>query len=296
MIFNKNGQGAEELRQATSSYYANADFTKISGIVETVQLELARQIGTSMMDTIDGYYQEGSHEVIVKAAQRVVGYMSVLRYFRLNDISHETDGRKVKMDSDNERRPFEWQLERDDQMHLEEYYNAYDHLVMLLMDDATFKESDLYKRIEQLCITSAGVLEWVTGIEATPHLFLRMVPMLHEAQMYVEKRLGGSFSGIEDETLKYLFQAATGNRAVALFVQKTEMKALPSGAFRIAVNAGGTSKQSTTSMLHDYYQHMLQASDGFVHDMQHRRDSLAGEDAEHLIIPNNDSNNKYYIL
>lgn len=296
MIFNKDGHGAEELRQATSSYYANADFDKISGIVETVQGEVALQIGLPVMDSIDTAYQNGTDAELVKAAQRCVGYMSVLRYFRLNDISHETDGRKVKMDSDNERRPFEWQLERDDQMHLQEYYNAFDRLVLLLQNNNTFKDGELYKRQQQLCITNAGVLEWVTGIEATPYLYMRMVPFLHMAQMKVEERLGSAIADITDEALKFLAQAATGNRGVALFVQRTEMRLLPSGAFREAVKSGAGSKRSTTEALHDFYQHMMEVSENYVKDMQCRRDVLADAHTDHLVVPNNDEKNKFFIV
>ena len=296
MIFNRDGLGAEELRRATSSYYANADFDKISGIVDTVQQEIARQIGVEVMDAIDTAYNDGEESALISAAQRCVGYMSVLRYFRLNDISHETDGRKVKMDSDNERRPFEWQLERDDQMHLQEYYNAYDALVTLLQDNNVFQQSDLYKHQQLLCITNAGVLEWVTGIEATPYLYMRMVPCLYQAQLKVEERLGGNIADIEDEALKYLAQAATGNRGVALFVQRTEMRLLPSGAFREAVAAGGSSKSSTTSQLHDFYQHMMEVSENYVKDMQCRRDVLADAHTDHLVVPANDKDNKYFIV
>lgn len=296
MIFNRDGRGAEELRRATSSYYANADFEKISGIVETVQQEIARQIGVEVMDAIDTAYNGGEVSSLISAAQRCVGYMSVLRYFRLNDISHETDGRKVKMDSDNERRPFEWQLERDDQMHLQEYYNAFDRLVLLLQNNETFKEGELYKRQQQLCITNAGVLEWVTGIEATPYLYMRMVPFLHMAQMKVEERLGSAIADITDEALKFLAQAATGNRGVALFVQRTEMRLLPSGAFREAVKSGAGSKRTTTEALHDYYQHMLQVGDDYIRDMQCRRDALANDHQAHLVVPANDEKNKFFIV
>ncbi len=296
MIFNRSNNGAEELRVATSSYYANADFEKIAGIVEQVQGEIARQIGADVMASIEQDYIGGTDSPLIRAAQRTVGYMSVLRYFRLNDISHETDGRKVKMDSDNERRPFEWQLERDDAMHLEEYYNAFDNLVMLLQDNATFKQSELYKRISGLCIKTASVLEWVSGVEATPHLYLRLVPYLYEAQLFVEKRLGSDIASAEDEMLKYLAQCAVGHRAMALFVQKTEMKALPSGAIREAVTSGGSSSRTTTQMLHDYYDHMMTLSSNYIKDMQCRRDELASCHDEHLVVPENSADNKYFIV
>ena len=34
MIFNKDGQGAKELRELTANYYANNDFTKVIGEIE----------------------------------------------------------------------------------------------------------------------------------------------------------------------------------------------------------------------------------------------------------------------
>ena len=294
MIFNRLDNGAAELRLATGSFYANADFSKIERLVEAAQSEVARLLGKDVMAAIEADYQEGKDTPLVRAAQRAVGYMATLRYFRLNDISHETDGRKVKMDGENERRPFEWQLERDDAMHLAEYYNALDELVTLLMDDEQFRQTELYARISSLIIGHAGVLEWVTGIEATPHLFLRMVPMLHEAQLYVAKRLGGDLATIDDEQLAYCAKAAVGNRAVALFVEKTEMKALPGGAFREAVSGGGRSVGSTTSQLHDFHDHLVRVSENWVHEMQHRRDELAGVEGEHLIMPVNDAKNKFF--
>lgn len=295
MIFNRADNGSEELRMATGSFYANADFEKIAAIVEQVQGELARQVGTDVMDAIEEAYNDGEDSPLIRAAQRTVGYMAALRYFRLNDISHETDGRKVKMDGENERRPFEWQLERDDRMHLEEYYCAFDSFVSLLMEDEAFKEGKLYKRLSALLIPDADMLQWVTGIEASPHLFLRLVPLLHEAQLYVQKSYGeGSLSAIEDESLKFLAQCAIGHRALALFVRRTEMKALPAGAFRTAISGGGTTERSTTEQLHDFYREEMECSEGYVHDMQTRRDALTDEAVSHLVMPENDAANKYF--
>ena len=295
MIFNRLNNGAEELRLVTSSYYANADFEKIEGMVVAAESELARVVGGEVMLAIEADYNAGNLTPIVRAAQRAVGFMATLRYFRLNDISHETDGRKVKMDSENERRPFEWQLERDDEMHLAEYYEALDELVTLLMNDAHFKRTTLYSRISSLLVANAGDVEGVTGVACSPHLFLRLVPFLHDAQRHVASRLGSDPLTISDDTLKYYAQSAIGNRAIALFVQKTEMQALPAGAFREAVSGGGRSMSSTTTQLHDYCDHLLRTSENFIHDMQHLRDELAGENADsHVIMPKNCQKNKFF--
>ena len=293
MIFNRLNNGAEELRLVTSSYYANADFEKIEGMVVAAESELARVVGDEVMQTIETDYNAGKLTPIVRAAQRAVGFMATLRYFRLNDISHETDGRKVKMDSENERRPFEWQLERDDEMHLQEYYNALDCLVNLLMDNEGFQKSELYGHIAQLLIPNAESVTWLTGVETSPYLYLRLVPFLTDAQRYVAKRLGDTDT--DDEELRTLRDQAIAHRALALFVRKTEMKALPGGAFREAVSGGGRSKSNTTTQLHDYYEHMMDASDEYIHEMQHRRDELAGENADsHVIMPKNCRKNKFF--
>lgn len=292
-LFNKDGKGSEELRFATGSFYANADFGKIEGIVGTVERELSRLIGSEAFESIVTTYEDGEPSELVRAAQRVVGYMATMRYFRLNDISHETDGRKVKMDSENERRPFEWQLERDDEMHLQEYYNALDCLVNLLMDDEGFRKSELYGHIAQLLIPNAESVTWLTGVETSPYLYLRLVPFLTDAQRYVAKRLGDTDT--DDEELRTLRDQAIAHRALALFVRKTEMKALPGGAFREAVSGGGRSKSNTTTQLHDYYEHMIDASEEYIHEMQHRRDELLGTDGRaHLIMPENDVRNKFF--
>ena len=45
MIFNKNKNGAKELRELTGSYYANNSFSKISGDIEVATEELTVLIG-----------------------------------------------------------------------------------------------------------------------------------------------------------------------------------------------------------------------------------------------------------
>ena len=295
MIFNRRNNGAEELRMVTCSFYANADFTKIASMVATVQTEVAKIVGADVMGAIEAAYEQGEDSEIIRAAQATIGYMATMRYFRLNDISHETDGRKVKMDGENERRPFEWQLERDDRMHLEEYYNSFDRFIGLLMADTNFQQTQLYQRMNGLVVKDCETLQWVTGIEFSNHLLIRILPLLNEAQMYVQKAYGEApLSGIDDEGLLFLVQSAIGHRAMALFVRRTEMKALPAGAFREVIMSGGGKKDNTTEQLHDYYREEMQTAEGYVHDMQSLRDYRANENVAHLTMPENDENNKYF--
>ena len=50
MIFNKDGQGAKELRELTANYYANNDFTKVIGEIELATEELAQLVGSKVIE------------------------------------------------------------------------------------------------------------------------------------------------------------------------------------------------------------------------------------------------------
>ena len=310
MLLNRQGNGAEEMRRYTGSYYANADFSKIEGIVAQVQAEVASVIGADMMAAIEKYADEGINTDIVDAACRAVAYMAAMRYFRLNDISHETDGRKVKMDSENERRPFEWQLERDDRMHLEEYHRALGTLIALLFNDDNFKKGSLYARLSALLVPNAACFGWATGIETSTYLFFRLIPFLTEAQRYVAKRYGKDWQatffpdstdsdpaqGQPEEMLLYKAQAAIAHRALALFVRRTEMTALPAGVFRQAIGDGSTSLANTTEQLHDYYSHEMTDSEVHLNDLLTLRDELSGNVTTRLQMPDNEPKNKFFRL
>ena len=104
MIFNKNKNGAKELRELTGSYYANNSFSKISGDIEVATEELTVLIGEPVMQLAEKYYQNGEDNELVRKVQRPIAIMATLRMYQKNDLSHEDDGRKFKMATDNRRR------------------------------------------------------------------------------------------------------------------------------------------------------------------------------------------------
>jgi hypothetical protein len=170
---------SEDLRNLTGSFYANNDFSKIENTIKGVETDICRILG---MQSLEGLAGDAK-----LAAQQAVAFMATMRFYRLNDISHENAGRKVKIDKENEARPFEWQLARDDRAHLEEYYRALDRLVFCLMGNENFHQSALYQRIQKVIIGNADELTWLTGIEPSPWLYIQLLPFLLESQQFVEK-------------------------------------------------------------------------------------------------------------
>lgn len=289
---------SEQLRNLTGSYYANNDFEKIESTVKAVEYELQTTIGLSSLDSLTGDP--------LSAAQRAIAYMATMRFYRLNDISHEHEGRKVKIDRENEARPFEWQLARDDRAHLEEYYRALDCLIAALQDNKEFKESDIYKRQQTLIVTTADTLTWLTGTDNSPWLYLRMVPFLAESQRFVEKAYGDcltpeNFGDLfaSTDTIVYAAQKAVALGAIALMGRRLSLQAMPYGLMKIFESDGGGNRKEAAALdrLDDYLKHLSNEQQYWLNEMKHLRDIASDkEQVTHLQMPENDPQNKYIRL
>ena len=280
---------AEELRNLTGSYYANNDFKKIENMVKGVEQELCATLG---MQTLDGLQNDAR-----LAAQQAIAYMATMRFYRLNDISHEDAGRKVKMDRENEARPFEWQVARDDRAHLEEYYRALDRLIDALQEDETFRQSKLWQRQQQLLVKDADSLSYLTGTDPSPWLYLRMIPYLADSQRFVQKAYGDELphDGTNEE-LEHAAQMAVALGAIALMGRRTSLQAMPYGLMKLFESDGGGNRQEAAALdrLDDYLKHLSKEQHYWLNEMKQLRDEAAGkETATHLQMPENDPKNKF---
>lgn len=285
---------AEEIRNLTGSYYANNDFTKIENLVNAVEYELCTTLG---MATLDNLTDDAK-----LAAQQAVAFMATMRFYRLNDISHEDDGRKVKIDKENEARPFEWQLARDDRMHLEEYYRALDRLIIALQDNEEFHQSMVWKRQQLLIIDGADTLTWLTGVDPSPWLYMRLVPFMAESQHFAEKAFGTPFNPADFEafastdTMEYAAQKAVALGAIALMGRRTSLQTMPYGLMKLFESDGGGNRQEAAALdrLDDYMKHLSDEQRYWINEMKIRRDEASGtEPATNLQMPENDSHNKF---
>ena len=237
----------------------------------------------------------------LRACQQAVAYMATLRYYRLNDISHEDMGRKVKIDKENEARPFEWQLARDDRMHLEEYYRALDRMMRALEEDPRFQQTKAWQRKDALIIKDADSLSYLTGLDPSPWLFLRLIPYLAESQQFVEKAFGDGFSGIAESTddIQHAAQMAVALGAIALMGRRTSLQTLPYGLMKLFESDGGGNRQEAAAMdrLDEYLKHLSRQQHYWLNEMKTLRDEANGqEQATYLQMPENDPHDKFIRL
>ena len=285
---------SEELRVLTGSFYANSDFTKISGMIGTVATELQTILGMSTLESLQGDAQ--------LAAKQAVAYMATMRYNKLNDLSHETGGRKAKIDRENEARPFEWQLARDDRAHLEEYYRALDRLIAALQDNEDFKSGNVYRQQHSLIVKCSETLSWLTGVDNSGWLYIRLIPYLAESQRAVEKAYGDrldveNFGMLENtDSVNYAAQKAVALGALALMGRRTSLQTLPYGLMKLFESNGGGNRQEVAELdrLDAYLKHLSREQHYWVNEMKQLRDNARGEDvATHLQMPENDPRNKF---
>ena len=280
---------AEEIRNLTGSYYANNDFTKIEATVTAVEYELCTTLGMTTLEGLEGD--------AMKAAKQAVAFMATMRFYRLNDLSHENAGRKVKTDKNNEARPFEWQLARDDRAHLEEYYRALDRLLDLLQDNTEFKASKTWQRQQLLIVKDADSLSYLTGLDPSPWLYLRLVPYLTESQRFVEKAYGSALQEITgNDELEHAAQMAVALGAIALMGRRTSLTTLPYGLMKAMESDGGGNQKEAADLdrLNAFMKHLSHEQHYWLEEMKQLRDEAAGEaKASRLQMPENDSQNKF---
>lgn len=133
-LFNINNDGSRELSDITGQWYASSQYSLISTEVDLALGDVAARIGKAVVEAAERDYQERKYSPLVKAVQLPVACLAIMRYMKLATLSHEQTGRKVKMD-DNEKIPFEWMVDRDDQAMRERYYRAMDALYRYLQDN-----------------------------------------------------------------------------------------------------------------------------------------------------------------
>lgn len=305
MIFNKNKNGAQELRELTGNYYANNKFDKISGEIELATEELSSLIGDEAMKLAEKYYTEPDKDAdaeLVRKVQRPVAILATLRMYRKNDLSHEDDGRKFKMATDNsEKLPWEWQLDRDDALHLEEYYRAVDILIRYLnkKELKEWTDTSLYKLSQTLIIRNGEAFDGYFPIERSERMYLMLVPFIREAQMLTVKRAYGSeweelLKEKESSETDAHFAAckAVALLAMSMALRRLSLSAIPNGVIRkfMTENGMGESEPASLKDVERVAGWMADDAATWVNEMKLARD---GGPVHYELLPKNDRRNKY---
>ena len=291
---------SEELRQLTGNYYANNDFSKVMGDIEQATEELTELVGEQVVKLA----ADGKDAELLKKVQRPIAILATLRLYRKNDLSHEDDGRKFKVSTDGtDKLPWEWQLDRDDAMHLEEYYRAVDALIRYLNKTnlKEWTESDTYIETQKLIIRSGRELNRYFPTEGSERLYLMLVPFIREVQMRtVSRAYGEKWPELLQEKGDETEAHYAASMAVALLAMSAALRRLPLRLFPMGVVQGYLAengmKGSRVPSLDDVARTTAwMAGDGehWLDEMKRARDGSA---PDYQLLPENDRRNKYMRL
>jgi hypothetical protein len=161
--------------------------------IRSASIEVRELIGASTYDIIVGYY-EGSttdeQQPYVDAMQDAIAVQAYRQYVPSKDVAHTQNGRRMRMD-DHEKQAFEWMLDRDNENMERMYYQALDHLLIVLDGLTSWKETDQYKALNTLFVSKTSDFQAYFDINNSRLLMMKLQPGLRQCeQMQILPRLG----------------------------------------------------------------------------------------------------------
>lgn len=199
-LFNKDGGGSAELAALTGQWYESSPYQDISTEIDLAVREVRARAGEAVMNAAAEAYAAGESQDLVDAVRLPVACLAIMHHAALSSVSHESTGRKMKMD-ENEKMPFEWMIDRDDRAMRERYYRSLDAMYAYLEDNSVdaWTGSDVRKAIETSVIKDIRQFEAVYPIGGSYYVYYMMQPLVIESQRStLIPLLGDSWSSVLD--------------------------------------------------------------------------------------------------
>lgn len=225
MLFNKDSNGTAELKKLIGYLYADVNFDNLKTDIILAEEEIIRLVGQAVYrralkhyhsssfnpdaEDITDNYSSGSGSAsgsgepsdlddnLVLYIQLPVAINAALEFVKSQDVSHEDTGRKVKIDTDNEKIPFEWMLSRDNANQLRKYYKTVDRLIQFLEDYEDYisewKDSASQQMARELFIKNAREFNNIYPIDNSRRFFVTILPFIKEAErVYIKPSITDS--------------------------------------------------------------------------------------------------------
>lgn len=307
MIFNKHNNGSDELSAIVGNYYKSNDFDKVKSDITLATAELVKIIGKPVYDLAEAAYladeTDDMKALLVNYVQLCIAILATFNMYRQNDISHEDTGRKVKIDSGNEKIPWEWQLKRDDEIQLDRYYQAVDVLIRFL-DSTNYTEwhnSDQKKLANSLFIKNSDKFNLYFPIDASGRIYMMLLPWIREAERkYIKPVLGDeyekyltgtSLTDAEKEILELIYPPIP-LFAMSIAIRRMPLGVIPAGIIRNYIDGSQTLNASNPASLPEINSvSRLLVTEAY--DLLDDLKKALSQPVEAIIIPVNDENNKY---
>lgn len=202
MLFNRNNNGPAELQELLGIVYKTNRYSVIATEIELAESDVRQLVGDELFVRATKHYQSEAYtqdgdsldSKIVRAIQLPVAALAVYRFYQLNAVGHEDEGRKIKIDKNNESIPWKWQIEQDNQAMLDRYHRLLDAMYRFF-EENKIKEwgaAPILARMKSSLVRSLSEFQEVFPIENSYYLFYLLVPFMVECQERMIERVVGA--------------------------------------------------------------------------------------------------------
>lgn len=218
MIFNKDSNGAAEVKELLGFIYKANKFDNLKTYIQLAERDIKRVIGNEVYALAEEHYNSDDYksenptnqqlllDELVSKIQLPVIIHAYRRYAPLNDVSHSEAGRQITV-TEELKPAFSWQIENDNRNLLDIAHETTDVLLEfldaqpenILEDDdeghgapiaeventifKAWKTSQAYAEGKDLFITSAVAFDKIFPINQSRRLYMALVPFIKEAEI-----------------------------------------------------------------------------------------------------------------
>ncbi len=303
-LFNVTNDGAKELELLTGQWYASSPFRLIASEISFATTEITKIVGTEVMEYAENVYKSPKEDIddfsLVDAVRMPIACLAIMRHSALTSISHEQTGRKVKMD-DNERSPFEWQIDRDDRAMRERYYRALDAMFGYLEDNQVepWVNSSRKALLAESIVKDLTQFEAVYPIDGSYYVYYMLQPLVIERQKALIAPFAGDkwaeiAAGTASDDIMRLARRAAILSAVATAGTRWTLEVFPieiARRFSPTYQGNRANRAATIEEIDWYLGNLKKEIDDALDDLA---EELSGEKTAPKLIPDNCRFNKFF--
>lgn len=180
MLFDKHGNGSEELYELTGLFYSTNNYKTIAAEITAASEVVGSIVGQDIIKAAEKSYDTPSPDMkLVDTVRLPIACLAIRNWAKQNLLAHEDTGRKMKTD-EGDKVPFEWMVDRDDRELMEKYYRALDALWRFIDADRETWGTSLAEN--ESLIENVEELEKVFPIEGSLYTFHMLLPLFVEVQ------------------------------------------------------------------------------------------------------------------
>ncbi|MFP9114292.1 DUF6712 family protein [Flavobacterium sp. RHBU_3] len=186
LMFDRDGlDPSEEIKELLPWIDADITYAKLRPDIRTATNEMIRLIGQPMYDIILAVYNdvdandEDAEELVYNCRFPILIRAYAL-YAPKNDIAHTTNGRRMRQD-DNEKSPWQWMVDADNEAMERGYYRALDDMLAYLETVEEWKEQEAYKALNKLFITNTDQFTQYFAIESR-YVLMKLMPGIRQCE------------------------------------------------------------------------------------------------------------------